>query len=371
MSAQPPLRRGMLDVLVIGAGQAGLAMGRELEREGADYLIIDGAKAIGDSWRHRWDSLRLFTPAAYSSLRGLPFPAPANHLPGKDEVAGYLHAYAAAFSMPVALDEPVRALTQNGPFDFVAQTDYARYRARHVVIATGPYQAPVIPALASTISPRITQLHTSAYRNPAQIADGPVLVVGAGASGVQIATELSATHAVTLATGKGPVSLPPRIGWHSVFHWLERIGAFNVSVDSYIGRRASRREVVIGVSARAAARRHGIRLTSRVIAVEHGLPCTADGDRLDVRSIIWATGFRPRYPWLRVAVLDHAGHPVHHRGISTVPGISFLGLPWQHTRGSALLGRVSRDAEYLAEHIISSLPTHNTWSRYVGRRIAS
>jgi putative flavoprotein involved in K+ transport len=361
----------MLDVLVVGAGQAGLAMGRELERAGLDFLLIDGAKAIGDSWRQRWDSLRLFTPAEFSSLRGLPFPAPRGHFPHKDEVAEYLRAYASAFSLPIALDEPVRSMTQNGPMDFTAETDYARYRARHVVIATGPFRTPSLPAVNALIAPRILQLHSSAYRNPTQIPDGPVLVVGSGASGVQIAGELSRTHQVTLAVGTAPMSFPARIAGRSVFYWLDRLGALDITADSFLGRRARRREMVVGLNARDLARRNAFRLVSRIVSVEHGLPCTIDRQRLDVNTVVWATGFRPHYPWLHVPVLDSRGRPVHQRGITRVPGVSFLGLPWQHTRGSTLLGWVARDAEYLAQYILASLPTYNHRSSHVGRRLAS
>lgn len=345
-------RPGRLDVIVVGAGQAGLAMGRELERAGRDFLILDGAREIGDSWRTRWDSLRLFTPAAYSGLPGIPFPATPEHLPTKDEVASYLGAYARAFSMPIALDEPVRELRARGPYDHTVTTDYARYRARHVVIATGGHRAPLVPAFAATLAPGITQLHSSEYRAPAQLPPGPVLVVGGANSGVQIAAELAATHEVTLALGRRMVRLPQQLFGKSIFHWLELTGAFRIPVTSYAGRRASRVEHLIGVSPRDLARRLGVRVVPRMIRAEGRGLRASDGSLVRPRTVIWATGFRPSFPWLRAPVLDGSGGPAHTRGITAIPGLSFLGLPWQHTRGSSLLGWVARDAEFLADAII-------------------
>lgn len=341
-------RRGILDVLVIGAGQAGLAMGRELERAGRDFLILDGAKDIGDSWRQRWDSLRLFTPASHSALRGVPFPAAPDHYPTKDEVAAYLRAYAAAFSLPVALDEPVRALHRAGDYDFVAVTDFATYRARQVVVATGGYQAPRVPRVATLLGREVTQFHSIAYRSPSQVPDGPVVVVGGGNSGVQIAAELAATHEVTLAIGSTLPRLPQRLLGRSIFAWLSDLGVLDVRGDSRLGRRVRGREMLIGESPRRIARRLGVHLTARVEGAAGECLVTRGGVRHPARSVIWATGYRPSYPWLRIPVLDGSGAPVHRRGVSAVPGLHFLGLPWQHTRGSALIGWVARDAEYLA-----------------------
>jgi len=350
-----PLTKRTLDVLVIGAGQAGLAVGRELERAGRDFLILDGAQRVGDSWRNRWDSLRLFTPAAYSGLRGIPFPAAPDQYPGKDEVADYLANYARAFSMPIALDEPVRELRRcDGRNEhFIATTDHARYRARQVVIATGPFQAPHVPALAATLRAGTLQLHSSAYRSPAQLPHGNVLVVGGGNSGVQIAAELAAagSRTVTLAVGTTMTRLPSRVLGCSIFEWLDRSGAMSVRSTSALGRRMRTRDTLIGESPRGIARSHGVRLTTRVVGVEGSGVRAANGDRLAVDAVVWATGFKPAYDWLRLPVLGADGRPVHRRGVTAVPGLFFIGLPWQHTRGSALLGWVARDAEYLAGYI--------------------
>lgn len=348
---RPCRQRAALDVLVIGAGQAGLAMGRELERAGRSYLILDGARQVGESWRLRWDSLRLFTPARYSALPGIPFPTAPDHLASKDEVADYLRGYAHAFSMPIALDEPVRELRALGPHDFIATTDYARYRARHVVIATGGYQAPRTPPIASLVPRDVVQVHSTGYRNPSQLPDGPVLVVGAGNSGIQIARELATTREVTLASGRPLLHLPDRILGRSIFEWLERTGALDIPVSSFLGRRASRHETLIGVTPARLARVHGVRVVPRIMRTEGRALLALGGTRVEPRSIVWATGFRPSYDWLRIPVLGPDGRPRHERGVTAVPGLSFLGLPWQHTRGSSLIGWVARDAEYLARHI--------------------
>jgi len=228
------------DVLVIGGGQAGLAMGRQLQRDGHRFLILDAAARVGDSWRARWDSLRLFTPARYSALPDMPFPAPPEHLPTKDEVADYLARYARTFALPLALDEPVHGLRALGPNRLRVTTGFATYEARHVVVATGGHQAPHLPALARSLPPHIVQIHSSAYRSPAQLPAGPVVVVGAGNSGVQIAAELAATHKVVLATGAALRPVPARILGKSLFWWLENTGAMRVAADSPMGRRARR-----------------------------------------------------------------------------------------------------------------------------------
>jgi len=345
------LQRRTLDVLVVGAGQAGLAMGRELERAGRDFLILDGAQALGQRWRTRWDSLRLFTPAAYSALPGIPFPGDPAHYPTKDAVADYLAAYARAFSLPVGLDEGVRDLRLTGDGAFVATTAHARYRARNVVVATGPFQAPHIPPFAATLPRTVHQLHSSAYRTPAALASGPVVVVGGGNSGVQIADELSRTHDVTLAVGTALRRVPMRLLGRSIFHWLDRSGAMDVEGSSALGRRWQRHELLIGLGPRQLARGGRVQLAGRAVAAHGGGLRTADGRVLQAATVIWATGYRPAYDWLRLPWAQADGHPQHQRGVTPTPGLYFLGLPWLHTRGSALLGWVARDAAWLAARI--------------------
>ena len=333
--------------LVIGGGQAGLAMGYHLERQGVEFVILDGSTRVGDTWRKRWDSLALFTPAAYSALPGMAFPGDPDHYPGRDEVADYLEAYAERFRLPVRAGERVRAL-RPGPAGWIAETGTARSEAAQVVVATGPFQSPVIPALARELSPEVVQLHCVAYRNPAQLPDGEVLVVGAGNSGVQIAEELSRTHRVHIAIGARMPRLPQRVLGRSLFWWLEKAGLMDVNAGSRLGRRMSRTDTLIGKGPRSLAHRHGVHLTGRAVGVEGSSVRTEDGQRVHPSSVVWATGFRPEFGWIEAPVLDARGVPLHRRGVTAAPGLYLIGLSWLHTRGSALLGWVGRDAGYLA-----------------------
>lgn len=339
------------DAIVIGGGQAGLAMGRELSERGMDALILEGSPRIGSAWRARWDSLRLFTPARYSALPGLPFPGSPDHCPTRDEVVAYLEGYARAFDLPLALDEPVRDVRPMGHGGFTVTTDYRRYQAHHVVVATGPFQSPRVPAFATMLPRSVHQLHSSAYRNPGELPDGPVLVVGGGNSGVQIAAELAATRPVTLSVGSRLRRLPTHVLGRSIFEWLDRAGAMSVSVDTRLGRRASRRELLIGESPATIAKARGVRILPRAVGVSGAGVMTSGGTVSGVGTVIWATGHRSEYPWLHAPVWSADRKLVHHRGVTRVPGLHFLGLSWQHTRGSALLGWVGRDAEHLGNHI--------------------
>lgn len=319
------------DVLVIGGGQAGLAMGYHLARRGLDHVILDAADRVGGVWRGRWDSLTLFTPARYSALPGMTFPGDPEAYPGKDAVADYLEAYASEFALQVRLGERVRSL-RGGADGYVAETDAgARHEARQVVVATGPFQRPSVPEVSAALAPSVLQLHSSEYRNPAQIPPGDVVVVGAGNSGVQIAAELSRTHRVHLAVGARMPRLPERVLGRSVFWWLERTGLLDVTVDSRLGRRMSRTETLIG-SSPAELRRHGVRIHGRVEGASGAAVRFADGHSVRARTVVWATGFRPEYAWLEVPVLGARGAPLHRRGVTEVPGLHFLGLPWMHTR---------------------------------------
>lgn len=337
-------------VIVIGGGQAGLAMGYHLSTSGIDYVILDAAPRVGGAWRSRWDSLTLFTPARYSALPGMAFPGEPERYPGKDEVAAYLEAYAARFRLPVRTGERVCTL-RPGCEGWVAETPVERYEAPQVVVATGPFHRPVVPALGSDLPAEVVQLHSASYRNPAQLPPGDVLVVGAGNSGVQIAEELSRTHRVHLAAGAQMPRFPQRVLGRSIFWWLEKAGLMDVSIESLPGRRMSRIDPLIGKSPRMLRRSHGVRLTGRVVGVHGDVVLTEDGQQLRPASVVWATGFRPDFGWIEAPVLGADGTPLHRRGVTAASGLYFLGLSWMHTRGSALLGWVGRDAAYLAERI--------------------
>jgi putative flavoprotein involved in K+ transport len=341
-----------LDVLVIGAGQAGLAVSYHLRRAGLRFLVVDAADAVGASWRNRWDSLRLFTPAQYDGLPGMPFPAPADTYPTRAQVADYLQEYAERFELPVRLGTSVTRLERDSEM-FVAHTDRGEIRAQQVVVATGPFQTPVVPATGGGLGGGVAQLHSAAYRNPAQVSDGPVLVVGAGNSGRQIALELAATHDVTLAVGTRPPQLPQRLLGRDLFWWLTRLGLLGKTADSRLARRMrARGDLVIG-SPLSELRAAGVDVRPRLTAADGSVVTFADGSSARPTTVIWATGFRSDYSWIDVpGVVTDAGVR-HERGITAVPGLAFVGLPWQRTRGSALLGFVKDDAEWLAGRIIA------------------
>ena len=228
--------RDLLDVVVIGAGQAGLAVGHQLAAHGATFVILDAAPEVGSAWRNRWDSLRLFSPAQYDSLPGMPFPAPADTHPTKDDVADYLADYAAHFALPVRLNTPVQRLHRDHDRTYLVTTSTGVLRARQVVIATGPFQRPFIPAVAANLPPHVNQLHSADYRNPAQVT-GRVLVVGGGNSGLQIAAELADTCSVTVAVGSRPVELPQRVAGRDLFFWLTKSGFFTLPSNSRLAQR--------------------------------------------------------------------------------------------------------------------------------------
>ena len=339
------------DTIVIGGGQAGLAVGHHLAKRDADFIILDAGSRTGDAWRQRWDSLRLFTPARYSGLPGLRFPADPGHLPDKDEVADYLERYADRFDLPIRFGARAGSLARDGS-RYVLEAGGASYQANHVVVATGPFQRPRVPDLAARIRPDIVQLHSSEYRNPFLLPDGEVLVVGAGNSGAQIAMELGRFRKVWLA-GKESGRLPRRLLGRDVYDWVWPL-LTRFSLDTAPGRRiqlrTSRADPLVGISA-ADITAAGARRVGRVTGQRDGLP-ECDGEVITPRVIIWCTGFAPDYSWIHLPVLDSNGNPQHRRGIATgADGLYFAGLRFQYRMTSALLGGVGLDAEFIADDI--------------------
>jgi putative flavoprotein involved in K+ transport len=341
----------LLDVIVVGGSQAGLAIAWHLAREGLRFVVLEAAPEIGDTWRSRWDSLTLFTPAQYDALPGMPFPGPPDTYPAKDPVADYLTAYAAKFNLPVTLNARVTDLRRTAE-GFEARTDSGVVRARQVVVATGPFQVPFIPPAAQRLDESVTQLHSAGYRNPSALPPGPVLVVGGGNSGFQIAEELAATRRVDLSIATKLPALPQRLAGKDLFWWLTRLGLMRVTAGSRLGQRMSSREFNIG-SSRRGLRAAGVRFRPAVAAADGRTVRFADGTSLDVGIVIWATGYRLDYSWIDLPGVVRDGRVVHRRGVTDVPGLYFLGQSWQHTRGSALLGFVHQDAAYLAGLITS------------------
>ena len=342
----------VLDVVVIGASQAGLAMAWHLARHHLRSVVLEAGPEIGHTWRSRWDSLTLFTPAQHNALPGMPFPGPPDTYPTKDPVAGYLKAYAAAFDLPVRLNARVIDLIRTAE-GFEIRAGDGVFRGRQVVVAAGPFQVPFVPPAAQRLDGSVTQLHSAGYRNPPALPPGPVLVVGGGNSGFQIAEELAAAgRPVDLSiAAKAPV-LPQRLAGKDLFWWLTRLGLMRVTAGSRLGRRMSAREFIIG-SSRRRLKEAGVRFRPAVAGADGRTVRFADGTTLDAGVVIWATGYRPDYSWIRIPGVTRDGQVTHRRGVTDVPGLYFLGLSWQHTRGSALLGFVHEDAAYLAGLITS------------------
>jgi putative flavoprotein involved in K+ transport len=346
-SAQPT---GDSEVAIIGAGQAGLAMGYFLRQKGLPFVILERANSIASAWRERWDSLRLFTPRRYSSLPGLPFPGDPDGYPTRDEVIDYLERYAETFDLPVELNSEVRELrAEEGRF--VLEVDGETRTAEQVAVATGPFQTPYVPKLSRDLSPEVFETHSTGYRRPSDVPKGTVLVVGGGNTGFQIAKELSATHDVVLSVGSRQTPLPQRLAGRDLFWWLTKTHLLSTTIESQLGSRLRHRETLIGSSSRELRRRYGVEIKPRAVATDGRRVRFEDGSEVEVDAVIWSTGYRPDYSWIKLPILDSDGLLRHHRGVTDVPGLYFLGLTWQHTRGSALIGWVKDDAEFLAERI--------------------
>lgn len=339
----------MYDVLIIGGGQSGLALGYHLARQGRSFLILDAAEQVGHAWRSRWDSLRLITPCPYNDLPGMPFPGEPWSFPTKDETADYLARYAKTFDLPLRLGTRVTSVRAVGDA-YEVRTASTTFEARNVVCATGPFQKPHLPLGAATSTSPL-QLHSTQYRNPSRIPPGKVLVVGCGNSGAGIARELSATHEVHLALGRTAASPRTLLG-RDYFWWAHTLRLTEVTRDSWLGQKMRQGpDGIIGPGPEELARTHGITLHPRVQDVDGQRVTFVDGRSVEVNTLLWATGFRPDYGWLEVPVLDERGAPVHQRGVTAAPGLYFLGLKWLYRADSSLLGGVGRDAAFLASHL--------------------
>jgi putative flavoprotein involved in K+ transport len=338
------------EVAIVGAGQAGLAMGHYLARRGRRFVILERADSIAPAWRERWDSLKLFTPRGYSGLPGLPFPGDPDDYPTRDGVIDYLDRYAETFELPIELNSNVHALRADDG-RFVLEMDGRVRTADQVVVATGPFQTPYVPKLAERLDTDVWQAHSTGYRRPSDLSEGTVLVVGGGNTGFQIAKELSATHKVVLSVGSRQTPLPQRLGGRDLFWWLTKTHVLSTTVESRLGSRLQHRETLIGSSPRELKRRYHVELKPRATVAAGHTVSFEDGSELTVDAVIWATGYRPDYSWIDLPILDSNGRLHHRRGVTDVPGLYFLGLTWQHTRGSALIGWVKDDAAFLAERI--------------------
>jgi putative flavoprotein involved in K+ transport len=338
--------------VVIGGGQAGLAAGYYLAEKGQKFIILDGYPRVGDAWRKRWDSLRLFTPAKFNALPGLPFPAADSYFPTKDDVADYLEAYAVQYRLPVRANTQVEKLERDGEsYRITANTQ--SFRAVKVIVATGAYQSPYTPSFAKELDPAYVQLHSRAYRNPNQLPVGRVLVVGAGNSGAEIALELSRAGRQVWLSGRDVGHIPAnqlaiyfggRLYWWFISHVL--------SINTPIGRKMRAQVLHHGNPLIRANRKEildaGIQPVPRLTGVSSGKPLLQDGQVLEVDAVVWATGFRPDYGWVELPIFDEYGIPKHQRGVvAGASGLYFVGLHFQTALTSALIGGVAKDAHYI------------------------
>ncbi len=346
------------DVVIIGAGQAGLVMGYYLQRAGVPYVILGKEQRIGDVWRNRYDSLVLFTPRWMSQLPGnvrKPSLNP-NGYAHKDEIADELEAYAGDLNLNVQLNTEVTRLTKVNE-QFVVETNKGSMKVPNVVIATGPFQQANIPGFARHLSGTdVFQVHTSRYKNSIQLQAGNVLIVGCGNSGAQIAIELAEHREVHVSTGQAITFVPQEILGKSIFWWFKKLGLYRAHVNTRIGKRISRRpDPVIGTGLKTLIKNHKIMVRPRTIKADHDKVIFIDGTELQVSNIIWATGYTSDYSWLDIhGAINEYEKPVHNRGVSKEKGLFFLGLPWQYSRGSALIGGVAADAEYIIHHIVTN-----------------
>ena len=349
-----------IDTVIIGAGQAGLSVGYHLARRGVPFVILEANQRVGDGWRNRWDSLRLFTPARFDGLDGLPFPARPFHFPTKDEMGDYLESYARRFGLPVRTGVRVDGVFRSGD-GFLVSAGESQLRARHVVVAMANYQRPRVPGFAAELDAGIVQLHSRDYRNPGQLRAGGVLIVGAGNSGAEIAVELArAGHRIWLSgnpTGEIPFRIGSRVARLGLARVIFRVLFHRVlTLATPVGRKARPRLISRGAplirTRQADLAAAGVTRVPRTAGVRHGLPLLDDGQVLDVANVIWCTGYEPGFGWIDLPVFDGHGEPVQTRGITAVePRLGFVGLHFLYAMSSAMIHGVGRDAEYLAARI--------------------
>jgi putative flavoprotein involved in K+ transport len=353
-----------VETLVLGGGQAGLSVGYHLAQRDLPFVILDANERVGDSWRKRWDSLRLFTPARYNALPGMSFPGPPGSFSTKDEVADYLEAYAARFELPVRTGVRVERLSRNGS-RFVVEASDRHFEAENVVVAMASHQVPRLPSFAGELDPGIVQLHSAAYRNPSQLREGPVLVVGVGNSGAEIAVEVVKERPTWLA-GKESGHVPFRIERAAArFVFLPLmfrvIGHRVLTVRTPIGRKMrpkllSHGAPLVRVKPKKIAAA-GVERVPRVVGVRDGRPLLEDEGVLEAANVIWCTGFRPDFSWIDLPIFgdeDDPIEPTHRRGIvAGEPGLYFVGLFFLYAMSSGFLPGVGRDAEYIVKDIAS------------------
>jgi putative flavoprotein involved in K+ transport len=352
------IRSEHFETIIIGGGQAGLSTAYHLKRLGRSFVILDASERVGDAWRNRWDSLRLFSPAKYDGLDGKRVPGPRHDFITKDQMADYLESYAQDFELPVLNSVHVDRLTRHGA-GFEVSAGERRFTSDQVVVAMGKSQSPKVPSFATQIAPEIVQLHSMEYRSPAQLRPGGVLLVGAGNSGAEIAKEVAQLQPTWLS-GRSVGEIPFRV---SSFLGLNLLAPLVVgflfhrvlTVNTPIGRKARPKVLSEGGPLIRVKRKEleglGVKLVGRTAGVENGKPVLDDGQILDVANVIWCTGFHAGFSWIDLPVLGDV-EPIHHRGVAQdVPGLYFVGLEFQYSLSSEMVRGVGRDAKYIAERV--------------------
>ncbi|MCF3942256.1 flavin-containing monooxygenase [Oceanobacillus alkalisoli] len=342
----------MYDTIVIGAGQAGLATGYYLKQTKQSFILLDKCSEVGESWKERYDSLVLFTPRIYSSLPGMVLEGEEQGFPVKDEIASYLKKYVNKFKIPIQFNTTVVSVTKVNDY-FLIETNKQEYQSKNVVIATGSFQTPSIPSFSQGLSDNILQLHSSQYKNPEQLIKGNVLVIGGGNSGAQIAVEVSEERDTYLACSGKLKFLPMTVGSKSIFWWFDKLGILKANEKSLFGKLLQQRgDPIFGHELKKAIHNNKVITRERVTGANESQVIFKDTSTLEANNIIWATGFKMDFPWLKIdGVFNREGKVIHERGVSNIQGLSFIGLPWQYRRGSALLQGVGYDAEFIVSQI--------------------
>jgi len=344
----------MLDFVIIGGGQAGLSMAYHLNKMGTKYLVVDGTDEVGASWLSRWDSLKLFTPTEYNHLPGLKFDAPKGYYPNKVEVANYFKSYVKEYNIPIQFNTLITAVSKTNK-GFHLQHKDGEIEAKNVIVATGPFHIPYTPPCHKKASKNITQMHSNYYKSLEQLQDGDSLVVGGGDSGYQILDEISkdGSRTVYFSGNTNVKSIPQQFLGKTLWWWFTLVGFLKYNKYSWIGKKLSNvTQPVIGTDVKE--------ILSRKNVISVGRTNDTLGEDIffekqkvsTIKNIIWATGYRPNFEWIEGLELDQDHYPKNYRGVSNIDGLYFIGLPWMYTRGSATLGGVCKDAQYLADEIV-------------------
>lgn len=345
----------MLDFIIIGAAQAGLAMSYNIKQANKSFLVVDGGNEIGSSWLSRWDSLKLFTPTEYNHLPGLNFDAPLGYYPSKFEVADYFKKYVDKFDIPVQFNTLITSVKKKSDH-FVAFHKDGEIKAMQVIIATGPFHTPYTPPCHTKLSEDVLQMHSNYYKGNHQLQDGDALVVGGGDSGYQILDELSkdGKRTVYFSGVTNVKSLPQQFLGQTLWWWFNLIGFLKFNKYGFIGKKIkSITQPVIGTDVKEILARENVTIIGRTKDAMETTLFFEKGKVESIKNIVWATGYRPNFEWIEGLELDEDQYPKNYRGISNIEGLFFIGLPWMYTRGSATLGGVSKDAEHLAKELFS------------------